>query len=74
MFYTSLHCVNKTSHCEPLQPRTGRNRDPGDEVDVLCVAINTCASKQYSQADEDFCWCSWCFEQIFKDRESFLLM
>ena len=48
MFYTSLHCVNKTSHkvnhYNPEQGEIERNRDPGDEVDVLCLADDTCAS------------------------------
>ena len=42
MFYTSLHCVNKTSHTvnhyNPEQGEIERNRDPGDEVDLLCLA------------------------------------
>ena len=31
------------------------------------------ASQRYLQAAEDLRCCSWCFEQIFEDRESFLL-
>ena len=39
----------------------------------LNKVTSICASQRYFQADEDLCRYSWCFEQIFEDRESFLL-
>ena len=48
-----------------------RRLEPGD--DVLTTCDKTHASQRYLQAAEDLRCCSWCFEQIFEDRESFLL-
>ena len=50
-----------------------RGLEPGDDVLTTCKGINTHASQRYLQAAKDLCCCSWCFEQIFEDRESFLL-
>ena len=48
-----------------------RRLEPGD--DVLTTCDKTHASQRYLRAAEDLRCCSWCFEQIFEDRESFLL-
>ena len=48
-----------------------RGLEPGD--DVLTTFSKTHASQPYLQAAEDLRCCSWCFEQAFEDRESFLL-
>ena len=48
-----------------------RGLKPGD--DVLTTCDKTHASQRYLQAAEDLRFCSWCFEQIFDHRESFLL-
>ena len=50
-----------------------RGLEPGDDVPTTCKAISTHASQRYLQTAEDLCCCSWCFEQIFEDRKSFLL-
>ena len=36
-------------------------------------AINTHTSQRYLQTAQEACCSSWCFEQIFEDRECFLL-
>ena len=48
-----------------------RGLEPGD--DVLTACDKTHPSQRYLQAAEDLRCCSWCNEQIFEDRESFLL-
>ena len=48
-----------------------RGLEPGD--DVLTTRDKTHAGQRYLQAAEDLRCCSWCFEQIFEDKESFLL-
>ena len=35
--------------------------------------LATMFSKLAKRWSEELCYCSWCFEQIFKDRECFLL-
>ena len=44
-----------------------RGLEPGDNV------LTNHARQRHLQAAEDLRCCSWCFEQIFEDRESFLL-
>ena len=54
--------------------REGKNwRGLEPEDDVLTTCDKTHVSQRYLQAAEDLRCCSWCFEQIFEDRESFLL-
>ena len=48
-----------------------RGLEPGD--DFLTTCDETHASQRYLQAAEDLRWSSWYEEQIFDDRESFLL-
>ena len=48
-----------------------RGLEPGD--DFLTTCDETYASQRYLQAAENLRWSSWYEEQIFDDRESFLL-
>ena len=45
----------------------------GNKTCDKTICDKTHASQRYLQAAEDLRCCSWCFEQIFEDRESFLL-
>ena len=44
----------------------------GNDVLATCKAINTHANQRYLQKAWDFGCSSWCFEQVFEDRECFL--